>query len=154
MHLTFAYLSDQKNLIPDLRDWFEREWSPYYGPGGPGNAESDLLSCCNKNELPIALVAFWKGELCATAALKQESMTTHKHLAPWVAALLVEPRFDGMGIGGRMVAEIERKAKELGFSKLYTGSDVPTGVLEKKGWTFLDRVPYFVCDVSIYEKAL
>jgi GNAT superfamily N-acetyltransferase len=151
-HLEFAYLSDHQALIPTLRVWFETEWTPYYGPDGPGNAEADLLSFCNKNKMPIALVAFCGGELCATVALKHESITTHKHLSPWVAALLVEPRFRNKGVGTRVVAKIEKVAKELGLNKLYAGTSSAVGVLERNGWTFKERVPYFVDDVSIYEK--
>jgi GNAT superfamily N-acetyltransferase len=152
--LVFSYLADHQELVPTLREWFEEEWAYYYGTDGPGNAEADLLSCCNKKRLPLALVAFKDGELCATGALKHESITTHKHLSPWVSALLVAPKFRGKGVGTQMVSKLERVGKDLGFHKLYAGTESAFGLFERNDWTFIERIPYSFCDVSIYEKVL
>ena len=32
-------LADNTEILPSLVDWYEREWSPYYGVDGPGDAQ-------------------------------------------------------------------------------------------------------------------
>ncbi|MFX0202147.1 MAG: GNAT family N-acetyltransferase, partial [Candidatus Hodarchaeota archaeon] len=119
--LHVGLLADHPQAIPILKEWFEREWAPYYGPDGPGDANKDLLDSCSRDELPVTLVAISDGEVCGTASLKAESVTTHKHLTPWLAALLVAPKFRRLGVGERLIAAIEEKAKQLGFHCLYVG---------------------------------
>ncbi len=157
-------LADHPEAKPQLRAWFEDEWAPYYGPGGPGDAERDLENSSKRDALPIAVVAMMNGEVCGTAALKRESVTTHPHLSPWLAALLVARRLRGRGIGDRLVAAVEALARKSGFDHLYAGTSTArdggqddvtlASLLVRRGWTFVERGPYFVSEVAIYRKAL
>jgi len=58
-NLRIELLADHLEALPMLRELFETEWSPYYGEGGPGNAEKDIQESCGRTELPIALVAIF-----------------------------------------------------------------------------------------------
>lgn len=153
-NITLEYLADREDVISVLKEWFERDWAPYYGTDGPGNAEADLRECCNKTELPIAVVAFYDGKPCATAALKEESVTTHLHLSPWLAATLVAHEYRDKGIEPLLAAEIEQIARTLGYTKLYTGAEPNYAPLMGTGWTFLEKVPYYVSNAWIYMKEL
>ena len=150
--LRIEYLADCLEVLPRLEEWFIREWAPYYGPDGPGGAADDLCSSCNRRALPITLVAFHGDELCATGALKAESVETHKHLGPWVAALLVTPKYRRQGIRGRLVDALEELARELGFEQLYYGAAVTDRYLERNGWEPLEQVKYLTGEGSIYRK--
>jgi GNAT superfamily N-acetyltransferase len=158
LSLQIELLADHPEAIPILREWFEREWEPYYGPAGPGNAEEDLRTSCNHDKLPITLLAIYEGKVCGTAALKAESVSTHKHLTPWLAALLVAPAFRRRGIGEQLIAAIEEKAGQLGYKLIYVGtgegSGTPESSLRKRGWEFVEKQPYFVSDVLIFQKTL
>ncbi len=33
--LRIEYLADCPAVLPQLEEWFLREWAPYYGPDGP-----------------------------------------------------------------------------------------------------------------------
>jgi GNAT superfamily N-acetyltransferase len=155
---TIEPLADHPHALPLLQSWFEREWAPYYGPSGPGNAQEDLRGCCNRDRLPLALVAFADGQLCATAALKSDSVTTHKHLNPWLAALLVDPAYRRQGVATSLIAAIEERARQFGFAHLYAGTETGPGttepLLRQRGWLFLEQCPYFVSDIRIYKKRL
>ena len=152
--LRIEYLVDCPEVLSQLEKWFLQEWAPYYGPDGPGDAVDDLRSSCNRRALPITLVALKGDELCATGALKAESVETHKHLGPWVAALLVTPKYRRQGIRGKLVEALEHLAKELGFKQLYYGADVTDRYLEGNGWEPLERVSYLTGEGSIYRKTL
>ena len=156
--LRIESLADHIELVPQLQEWFEQEWRPYYGPEGPGNALEDLRACCNRDQLPIALIALHNDELCGTAALKHESVSTHRHLAPWLAALLVAPEFRRRGIAERLIEAIEQRARRLGFERLHVGSgkgsSTPESALRARGWELVERAPYFIGEVSIFRKIL
>lgn len=149
-------LADHPEAIPVLKDWFEQEWAPYYGPEGPGDAGRELRESCKRDELPLTLVAFSDGELCGTATLKRESVTTHTHLTPWLAALLVAAGFRRRGIGEQLIAAVEDTARRLGFSCIYAGTgegpDTPLRLLHKHGWRFIEKKPYYVSEISIFKK--
>ncbi len=151
-------LADHPEAIPILEEWFEREWAPYYGPEGPGDAQKDLLDSCNRDKLPVALVALSQGKVCGTAALKAESVSTHRHLTPWLAALLVAPEYRRRGVGKQLIAAIEKKARQFGFDCLYVGtgkgSGTPESLLRVGGWELVEKSLYFVSEVSIFRKSL
>ena len=156
--LQIELLADHIEAIPTLKRWFELEWAPYYGPNGPGDAQKDIADSCNRDKLPVSLVAISDGKVCGTASLKTESVTTHKHLTPWLAALLVAPTFRRRGIANQLIAAVEEKARQLGFNSIYIGtgegSGTPESSLRNRGWEFVEKVPYFVSEVSIFKKAL
>lgn len=151
-------LADHLEAVPVLKEWFEKDWAPYYGPDGPGDAEKDLMDSCNHAKLPIALVAFEDGEVCGTAALKWESVMTHAQLSPWLAALLVGDSFRRQGIAERLIEAVEEMARRLGFACIYVGtgegSGTPETSLRKRGWEYIDKGPYFVSEASIFKKIL
>ena len=156
--LTIDLLADYPQAIPLLETWFEREWAPYNGPDGPGNAGNDLRASCGRTELPSAFVAIIDREVCGTAALKTASVTTYPHLSPWLAALLVLPTFRCRGVAERLIAAVEEKARALGFGHVYVGtgegSGTPESALHKRGWQFIEKTPYLVADVVLSRKVL
>jgi hypothetical protein len=79
--LRIEHLAEHPEVLPILKEWFETEWKSYYGPGGPGDAQSDLAAYANWGGLPIGVVDFLENELCGIAAAKGG---VHYHaLAPW-----------------------------------------------------------------------
>jgi N-acetylglutamate synthase-like GNAT family acetyltransferase len=147
---------DVPEAIPVLVRWFIEEWEPYYGPGGPGDAERDLMSCCNRDEIPLGLVALGVNEdVMGTAALKPHSIDTHRHLGPWLAALLVSRDRRGKKIGSALVTAIEDEARRLGFSSLYFGTSSFSNLLQRRGWEALEEgVPTLREPITIYRRHL
>ena len=156
--LQIKLLADYPEAITVFTEWFEREWAPYYGTNGPGDAREDLMECLNRKQLPIAFVALLGDEVCGTAALKTESISTHRHLTPWLAALFVAPTFRRRGVGKQLIAAVEEKAFQFGFDCIYVGigrgSGTPESTLRRRSWEFIEKTPYFVTEVSILIKRL
>jgi GNAT superfamily N-acetyltransferase len=152
--LRIAHLADHPETLPILKEWFEQEWESYYGPHGPGDAEQDLISYANRDEMPVALVAFINDELCGIAALKAESLPTHAHLCPWAAAGLVSPPHRRKGIGTHLLSALEEVARTLGYAHIYCGTSTAVSLLHRTGWQFLERVHVNGDEVSIYYKEL
>lgn len=156
--LKIELLADHPEALPVLKKLFESQWEPYYGPMGPGDAEKDLKESSNRTELPIALVATFEDNICGTAALKMESVTTFPNFHPWLAALLVAPEYRKKGIGEQLVIFVEALAKERGFKEIYVGTGEKSGMSEvaliNRGWIFLDKSEYYVSEARIYKKLL
>ena len=152
--LRIEYLSDHPEVLPILKEWFETEWASYYGPGGRGDAEEDLVAYANRAKLPVGVVAFLENEVAGIAALKSESIKTHSHLSPWAAATMVHRDRRGRGIGTELIRAVEEEAKRRGYSRIYCGTSTATRVLERRGWRLIERVAYDGENVSIYAKAL
>jgi GNAT superfamily N-acetyltransferase len=156
--LRIELLADHPETIPILKELFESEWKPYYGTVGPGDAEKDIRTSANRSELPIAVVAIDGKHVCGTAALKMNSLTTFPDLYPWLAALLVAPAYRRQGIGEQLIKQIEKLAKQLGYSEIYVGTGEKSGMseitLDKRRWKFVDKSDYFVGEASVYKKSL
>lgn len=144
------------DAIPTLVRSFNREWEPYYGPSGPGDAERDLTACCQRGALPLALVALDAGgNAVGTAALKPHSLKTHRHLGPWLATLWVAPDRRGEGIASALITAIEARAKQLGFAALYSDTAAGSTLLRRRGWKKLaEDIPTLREPATLYRWSL
>ncbi len=135
MTIRIVHLCDAPDAAPILARWFVDEWTPWYGPGGPGDAEADLAACRSRDTLPVCLVALdGDGRVLGTVALKPESVGSELGVGPWLAAFLVGPDHRGRGVGSALVAALEDEARRLGVPCLYTSADAAGGVLARRGW--------------------
>lgn len=124
-------LADHADCNVVLADWFEREWEPYYGKQGPGDARADLAARCNRDRLPIGLVAMHDDRVVGTAALGRDVTS---RLTPSVVGLLVAPDYRGRGIASALLGYAERLARQLGHNDLYMGTSVLQALLHREGW--------------------
>ncbi len=163
MDIEIELLADHPERLDELEEWFLREWEPWYGLDGPGDARADLEECCQRDDLPLAVVAFCDGSLCGTAALRPTSISTRPDLTPWVAALLVSPAFRNRGVGAALVRAVEEWARHLGFDELYVGTAAPESADRRggdaefylrRGWELVETTPYFVGDAAILRREL
>jgi GNAT superfamily N-acetyltransferase len=149
-----GYLVDHPEALPVLERLFESEWAAYYGAAGPGNAHQDLVTYSNRGRLPVGVVAFVGAEPCGVAALKADSISTHRHLTPWIGGGIVAPQFRRQGIGARLVSALEDTARNLGFAAIYAGTSTANSLLTREGWQFMEVVQRNGEAVSIYTKTL
>jgi hypothetical protein len=112
--VTINHLAEEQHLLPTLQAWFESEWPAYYGVGGIGNAQRDLLAYANRGSVPVGLVAFRQGEPCRFAALKREAFPSHPHLLPWAGAAYVKPSMRRQVSGARCCWHSSRKRAHSG----------------------------------------
>lgn len=146
---------DEPWVLPTLAQWFVETWAPYYGPGGPGDAESDLGACCNRDTLPVCLVALnANGNVLGTAALKTESVGDEIASGPWLAALLVGKNLGGEGVGTALVEAIEEEACRLGFTSIYTSTDLADGIIERRQWQVIGVAESLRGQVEVYRRGL
>ena len=128
---TVALLAEHTDCIRLLADWFEREWGPYYGKQGPGDARADLASSCNRDRLPVGLVAMRDDRVIGTVALGRDATTG---LTPSVIGLFVAPGYRHRGVASELLGHAERLARQLRHDEIYMGTSVLQALLHRKGW--------------------
>ncbi|HET8747403.1 MAG TPA: GNAT family N-acetyltransferase [Ramlibacter sp.] len=150
--LTIAPLANHQELVPLLCGWFRDEWPEWYGPDGPGDAAADVSAfAASETCLPVGLVAFEDTNPVGVAALKSESLPTHKHLTPWAAAGLVLPSHRGRGIGHQLLGAVVKHARHLGFERVYCGTATAVTLLRRSGWSELEVVEHEGHRLAIFE---
>ena len=156
--MQIALLADHAGSVDELAAGYEAEWAPYYGVRGPGDARVDLASRCNRDRLPIGLVAIDGDRIVGTAALDRDAATG---LAPSVVGLLVLPASRRQGIATALIESAERLARDLGYDELFISTSILQGTLQRAGWhekgdvEFMnnDRGKVFVRDLGPGESA-
>jgi GNAT superfamily N-acetyltransferase len=88
------------------------------------------------------------------AALKAESLPTHRHLTPWAAAGFVLPAERGRGIGARLLLALEHEARQLGYRRIHCGTATAESPPRRCGWRLAERIDHDGIDLGIYDKAL
>lgn len=152
--LSIEPLAAHPEMLAALQQLFEAEWPSYYGPGGPGDARREFQAFANLGSLPVGVVALRDGSICGVAALKAESIASHRHLSPWTAAGLVQPSERGQGIGAKLLAALEQEARNLGFRHVYCGTSTAESLLLRREWQLIERIIHEGQGLGIYRKAL
>ncbi|WP_164886962.1 GNAT family N-acetyltransferase [Piscinibacter defluvii] len=148
-----APLARHAELVPLLISWFIDEWPEWYGPAGPGDAAADLRTfAASESKLPVGLVAFHENKPVGVAAVKADSLPTHRHLSPWAAAGLVLPSHRGSGIGSLLLEAAVQHARRLGYSRVYCGTSTAVSLLRRSGWTELETVSHEGHSIVIFAK--
>ena len=124
-------LADNTGFLPTLVDWYEREWRPYYGTDGPGDAQSDLASRCNRDAMPIGFVAKENNQLLGAAALDVDPSTG---LTPSVVGLLVGDDFRRRGVASSLLEWATILAARLGYDHVYISTTVLGDHLIRNAW--------------------
>jgi predicted N-acetyltransferase YhbS len=142
--LRIGYLCDAPAALPELAQSFLLE-SPEYFRGQTADEVRDriLTPTLQRDAVPLALVARLGQRVAGTVALRHDSISTHPHLGPWVAALHVRPAVRGQGVGSALIQAAEREAGRLGFARLYAGTGHAAPLFERLGWTPVERLTYW-----------
>jgi GNAT superfamily N-acetyltransferase len=130
--MEIGFLADHGGAVETLEEWYTQEWGPYYGEGGPGAARADLVSRCNRDRLPIGLVAIEGDRVCGTAGLDRDATTG---LTPSIVGLLVAREHRGKGIAAALIDATGRLARDLGFEELFISTSILGETLLREGWS-------------------
>jgi GNAT superfamily N-acetyltransferase len=147
-------LASHPEALPELGRMFEAEWPSWYGVGGRGNASTDLLAFAGSTGLPFGFVALLDGAVCGAAALKAESIPSHRHLSPWAAAGVVKPSLRGHGIGSALLAALEERARSQGYPQIHCATSTAETLLRRRDYRLLERVTHEGQDLGVYQRGL
>ncbi len=132
-------LADHLEILPTLIDWYQSEWKPYYGVDGPGDAKADLFSRCNREDVPIGLVAIEGEKVLGTMSLDLDRST---QLTPSIVGLLVGLEYRKRGIATALLQSAVDLARKLRYPHVYTSTTILGDLLERTGWQKLREVNF------------
>lgn len=141
MSLAFT-ISDLRQRPEFFDSVADRIWRAWWEPNGhpleyiTGRLKENMLD----TPIPLALVAHHSGTFLGTASVIASDLDERPDLTPWVAAVWVEERARGTGIGAALVERATQTCFALGFPCAYLcARPRMTRFYERLGWTILER---------------
>ena len=145
------YLAEHPTFIPTLSKWFLREWRDFYGDKTWEDVAETFYRRLNKGAVPMALVAFEGERPSGTVSLLAESISTRKHLTPWLGGLYVREEERGHGLGRQLIEAAVGEASKLGIEQLFIGLRKAEGYYLKLGWEVVERMNYYGAEITIMQ---
>ena len=108
----------------------------------------------NRDELPIAWIAHEDGIALGTAALRATDLEGRDDLAPWLAGVFVRAEFRRRGIASALCETVQRKARELGFYRLYLFTTDQQSLYARLGWVTIEHATWRQRPIEIMVKQL
>lgn len=142
MSLSFAYLADRLEAVPQIARWWFDEW----GHTRPGDSVEALTSriygLLNRDQLPIQVVAILEREIVGVAVLKlHEMFDLYPDKDFWLGDVFVSPEFRGRGIGSALVKRIVEIALSKGIGAVHLQTkDLSGGLYTKLGWEEMEQI--------------
>ena len=153
--MEISYLADRPEFIEIMAPWICNHWQPIVAEETLESRIAKLRMHLNRDKLPIALVAHSGAKVYGTAALRVHDLPGREDLTPWLGGVFVGTPFRGKGIGTRLCAAVEEKAKSL-FPRapLYLFTLDKQAWYQNMGWTFLETCNWCERDGAIMVKTL
>jgi len=89
--------------------------------------------------IPVGLVAFIDGEPTGTVSLLDQDLEECGDRRPWLAGLLVFPKYREQGVARALVEEVMRVAQRLGERDVYLWTEIPE-LYVKFGWEIVPEI--------------
>jgi N-acetylglutamate synthase-like GNAT family acetyltransferase len=131
-------LADYSEHIPELAQLWYEELSRHWNPQATIEKATQLLiNHMNKEQLPLAFVAFCDNQPIGMACLRDTDGIRPSD-TPWLGSLVVHPNYRGSMVGETLINKVKNVAKSLGYSTLYLLAFDPTlpNWYTRLGWKF------------------
>jgi predicted N-acetyltransferase YhbS len=134
-----AHLYEHPRHVDRVARWIYTEFWADKEVHTPESLAGYLRDAFRPDAIPLSLLALVEKEPVGTVNLIENDDDRRIHLRPWLAALVVVPRYRGRGIGSQLVRELAGLAATLGYCSVYLGTDNP-GFYARLGATVNEQV--------------
>jgi predicted N-acetyltransferase YhbS len=108
----------------------------------------------NNNGLPCTWVVLKDIEFMGTFSLTLSDLSSHSHLTPWLAGVVVPYSKRRQGIGTFMIKQAEKLAKEMHYRVLYLFTPNKASWYRKLGWNVIEQTSCNNVPITIMNKYL
>ena len=128
-------LRERPDAIALIANWHFTEWHALFPTRTQEDFAAELTQCLSPELLPQSwLLLDADQQICGTASLLLQDMTTNQHLSPWLANIYITPAVRGRGLGQWLVQAVMAQAKSLGLQQLYLFTEDQSDFYQKFGW--------------------
>ncbi len=137
-----SYLADLPHFLPTVAHWLFKEWGYLKKENTVETVALSLSQELNTDAIPLVMIVHQDKQLMGVARLSQNDLKSQPGLSPWLASVLVSPKYRAQGIGTKLVNHITDVAQNLGETKLFLKTEDKIGFYAALGWSVLDEIPY------------
>ena len=130
------FLKNQPGSIEQLAQIWYQVLGRIWVPDVPIElVEQRFVEHLNDDKIPLTLVALYNEQPIGMCSLRVND-GIRPDFMPWLGSLVVDPRYQKQGIGEQLISACKKKAKQLGFNKLFLFAFDPTipEYYHKLGW--------------------
>ncbi len=133
--------------------WFSAEdWESFYKKGAVADYGQWSHEGSDQEQIYLAMV---ESEVVGAIALVDfDDVEEYRHLKPWVAAFVVDPKRRGAGFGSAMLAALEEKARNFGISRLFLWTEDKRAFYATRGYEHLEHRDYPEISIDVLSKSL
>lgn len=162
MEISLVPISESQNDVGLALSWALDLWDGHY-PNYSRQDWSDFYTNASKSTYEL-----WSGdgqELVFIAKRGEETVASiglvdfdeleeFRHLTPWIAAFVVNPKLRGQGIGTQILELLENRAKSLGMGALHLWTEDQRDFYSKRGYRVLASTKLGLLDIDVMRKDL
>jgi GNAT superfamily N-acetyltransferase len=140
--IAIRLLADNAQVIAALGELRWREWGHAPEPEDPKWWVKATAREAGRDRLPITWVALDAcGDALGAVGLGEFDIEERRDRSPWVLGMIVRPDCRGMGIGSRLLAQLEAWAGSHGYQQVWVATgDQASGFYRKCGWALNETV--------------
>ena len=155
MDLEFEYLADRPDDVPLVIQWWHTVWADRMGPD-IDMLVAQLRKSLSTDELPLHLMATFKGEAIGTAALKLQELT---ELFPekqyWLGSVFVDLAHRGAMVASELSLQVVGLAQKRGLPHLFLQTEnLNGGLYAKLGWEPIQQFKFKGEEILLMKKQL
>lgn len=136
---------------PQVTDWL---WQAFGTSDSRDFFASIVATSQREGEMPLTFVAVEGDKLVGTVGLWRCDLISRQDLYPWLAALYIEEKQRGRGLGAQLQQHVIEYARTLGYPQLYLYSACKD-YYERFGWQYIgDGLDYPNKSVHLYRFTL
>ena len=154
--ITIDLLKNHPGSLQDLSQIWHEVLGKIWFPDVPiERVGENLKQHLNEDSLPLTFVAF-DGDLPVGMCSLRENGEIRPDLRPRLGSLVVDPSYQRRGIGKMLMETTEKKARDLGFEKLYLFAVDPTipEYYARLGWQPIGMEEFKGYSVTVMEMRL
>lgn len=149
--VTFSLLADYPQFVEPLAKLHFREWS-HLRPGETLEQRTARLhTCCQRDRLPLGIVAHRDGGPLGSALLVPEDLPLFPEYSPWLAAVYVDEAHRGRGLGQALVRRALEAAAGLSIARLYLFTEHAATLYLRCGGRVLHRTEFSGAPIAVME---
>jgi predicted N-acetyltransferase YhbS len=129
-----SLLNTERRFVEVCAAWDFAEWGCQMPHVSLSKALENFRRSAEDEQLPLVWVATQGGRPIGMVSLTDEDHPDYKHLAPWLSALYVHPKFRLQGVAKALCRHVVKEAIGRGHSSVYLYTATAEPLYRDIGW--------------------